>query len=121
MKIFAAHLLAQQLLHLDQIGHHQRTNLVALGIKEVQGDDLVLDQVIVEAYLFALMGYQWNVGQVHSLDAPAAPIPTAYSSRSRQPALRRRQRTPPAKGAIPSQAQQSFFSIIILFMARSCS
>ena len=38
-------------LHRDQVRRHRGTDLVALGVEEVQGDDLVLEQIVVELHL----------------------------------------------------------------------
>src|SRR5205807_4288038 len=51
----ATNLVAEQLLHPGQIGGNQGANLVTVSEKEVERHRLVLDQVIVEEHLFALM------------------------------------------------------------------
>src|SRR5215472_12833628 len=46
-----AYLIAEYLLYFNQIGDDNWTNLLALGKEEVNGDDLVLDQVVIETHL----------------------------------------------------------------------
>src|SRR5579864_9773009 len=62
---------SEQLLQLGQIGHDQGTDFVTLGIKEVQRNDLALDQVIIEPHLLALLGDQGDIGQMQFLYPPA--------------------------------------------------
>ncbi len=67
------HILAQpvteDLLYLDQLRGLQRAGIRAMGVDEVDGDDLVPDQVIEETHRLALVRGQLDVGEISG--APA--------------------------------------------------
>src|SRR5713226_3228875 len=54
-KHLPADLVTEQLLHFDHVGGDNRTNLLTPGKKEVDGNDLALDQVIVKPHFFIVL------------------------------------------------------------------
>jgi hypothetical protein len=71
-KELPADLVTEQLLDFRQVGRDHRADFVALRVKEVEADDLVLDQVIVEADFIALVRDQGDIRQMEFLDSPAS-------------------------------------------------
>jgi hypothetical protein len=61
---FPANLIPQKVLHLNEVWHHYRTNIVAFGIEEVDGDDFVFHQIVVESHFLAFVSQQRQVWQV---------------------------------------------------------
>src|SRR5262249_39650087 len=59
-----AHSLAEQLPHLSQTGRLERTGKLAVGIDEIEGNDLAFDQIIIEADPLTLLRCQNDVGKM---------------------------------------------------------
>jgi len=78
-----ADLIAENLLYFRQIGRDQRTDFVALSVEEIEGDDLALDQVIVEIDLFALMRDQGDVRKILLLNSNASFLRSIISDTAR--------------------------------------
>src|SRR5260370_40523367 len=58
----------QNLLNPDKIRGHGRTDPLAVGVHKVDHHHLVLDQVVVEAHILAILRHQLNVRQMATLD-----------------------------------------------------
>src|SRR5260370_12551881 len=58
----------QKLLDPDKIRRHGWTDPLAVGIHKVDRHHLVLDQVVVEAHLLAILRHQLHVRQMATLD-----------------------------------------------------
>src|SRR6476646_4625081 len=59
-----AYSVTQLLLHLRQARRFKRTCVVARGVNEIDGDDLALDQIVIEMDPFSVLSDELDVGEV---------------------------------------------------------